>query len=72
MISRRLALDMHKNYLYAYVEETGAKPQRFRCPNGRAHWDQLARQWVDSHTQVIVEATGSAFALYDTLALARV
>jgi transposase len=62
-----LALDLHKDYIYGYAERPGEKIRRFRFPNGREHWQELARQWVDKETSVVFEATGCAFALYDTL-----
>jgi transposase len=62
-----LALDLHKDYIYGYAERPGEKIRRFRFPNGREHWHELARKWVDKETSVVFEATGCAFALYDTL-----
>jgi len=62
-----LALDLHKDSIYGYAERPGEKARRFRCPNGRAFWEDLARRWVDKETSVVFEATGCAFALYDTL-----
>jgi hypothetical protein len=58
-----VALDLHKNYIYGYVERPGEKARRFRCPNGREHWEDLVRQVVDPETSVVFEATGCAFAL---------
>ena len=62
-----VALDLHKEYIYGYHEAPDGKVRRFRCVNGREQWRDLARAHVDSETRVVFEATGGAFALYDTL-----
>jgi transposase len=66
-LSRYVALDLHKNYIYGGEWTAGETGKRhFRVPNTPEGWSQLLTR-LDATCRVAVEVTGNAFELCDLL-----
>jgi len=66
MSTRYIGLDVHKAYIHGYVFAPGERGRHFRFANTPADWERFLAT-VTAHDQVALEATNSAFPLYDRI-----
>ncbi|WP_324670189.1 IS110 family RNA-guided transposase [Geochorda subterranea] len=65
---RYIGLDVHRDYCYAYLLESGQKEgRRRRFPNAAEDWAGFVEE-LGPHDAVAIEVSGGTFRLYDTLA----